>query len=151
MPAGPDHAQVAASAGVAEYFDALYAHHFPNGTHGQKQNHAVSGLMRAAEVDLLQRLLDFCQHDPRVRVLGPVNACERAATVSLIAHKRSALEVAQRLAERDIICGASHFYAVRLLQAMGLNPDAGVLRLSFVHYTSAQEMTQLLQALDAVL
>ena len=151
VPAGPDHAQVAASAGVAEYFDALYAHHFPNGTPGQKQNHAVSGLMRSAEVELLQRLLDFCQHDPRVRVLGPANASERAATVSLLTHKRPALEAAQRLAERDTICGASHFYAVRLLQAMGLKPDAGVLRLSFVHYTSAQEMTQLLQALDAVL
>ena len=26
-PAGPDHAQVAASAGMADYIDALYAHH----------------------------------------------------------------------------------------------------------------------------
>jgi selenocysteine lyase/cysteine desulfurase len=28
-PAGPDHAQVAACAGMADYMDAVYAHHFP--------------------------------------------------------------------------------------------------------------------------
>ncbi|BCO27519.1 cysteine desulfurase [Rhodoferax lithotrophicus] len=151
VPAGPDHAQVAASAGVVDYFDALYAHHFPAGTPGQKKSHAVSGLLRSAEVGLLQRLLDFCQHDPRVRLLGPANVAERAATVSLIPQNHSVAEVAQRLADKGIICGGSHFYAVRLLQAMGLDPDAGVLRLSFVHYTSEDEMTQLLEALDAVL
>lgn len=151
VPAGPDHAQVAASAGVADYFDALYAHHFPAGTPGQKKSHAVSSLLREAEVGLLQRLLDFCQHDPRMRLLGPANASERAATVSLIPKKRSVVEVAKGLADKGIISGASHFYAVRLLQAMGLNPDAGALRLSFVHYTSEAEMTQLLHALDSVL
>lgn len=151
VPAGPDHAQVAASAGVADYFDALYAHHFQTGTPGQKKSHAVSSLLRESEVGLLQKLLDFCQHDPRVRLLGPANASERAATVSLIPKKRSVLNVAQGLADKGIICGASHFYAVRLLQAMGLNPDEGALRLSFVHYTNEAEMTQLLHALDAVL
>ena len=151
VPAGPDHAQVAASAGVADYFDALYAHHFPAGTPGQKKSHAVSSLLREAEVGLLQRLLDFCQHDPRMRLLGPANASERAATVSLIPQRRSVVEVAKGLADKGIISGASHFYAVRLLQAMGLNPDTGALRLSFVHYTSEAEMTQLLHALDSVL
>jgi selenocysteine lyase/cysteine desulfurase len=34
---------------------------------------------------------------------------------------------------------------------MGVDPDKGVLRLSFVHYTSAQEVDQLLEALDHVL
>jgi selenocysteine lyase/cysteine desulfurase len=134
-----------------DYFDALYTHHFPAGTPGQKKSHVVSGLLRSAEVGLLQRLLDFCQHDPRVRLLGPANAAERAATVSLVPKNHSVVEVAQRLADKGIICGGSHFYAVRLLQALGLDPDAGVLRLSFVHYTSAAEITQLLAALDAVL
>ena len=29
-PAGPDHAQIAASAGIADFYDALHAHHFSN-------------------------------------------------------------------------------------------------------------------------
>lgn len=151
VPAGPDHAQVAASAGVTDYFDALYEHHFPAGTPGQKKSKAVSSLLRSAELPALKKLLDFCKHDPRVRLLGPADPIERAATVSLIPQHHPAKDVAQRLAEHGVIVGASHFYAVRLLQAMGLDPDAGVLRLSFVHYTSGEEMEQLLQALDRVL
>ncbi|MDY0107477.1 MAG: aminotransferase class V-fold PLP-dependent enzyme, partial [Giesbergeria sp.] len=114
VPAGPDHAQVAASAGVVDYFDALYAHHFPAGTPGQKKSHAVSSLLRAAEMGPLQKLLDFCQHDSRVRLLGPHNAADRAATVSLIPQRQPVLDVARRLADKGIISGASHFYAVRL-------------------------------------
>ena len=34
-PAGPDHAQVAASAGMADYFEALAAHHGHSGTAAQ--------------------------------------------------------------------------------------------------------------------
>ncbi|HET8905044.1 MAG TPA: hypothetical protein VFN16_13695 [Saccharospirillum sp.] len=56
--------------------------------------------------------------------------------------------LAQSLVEQGIHCGAAHFYAVRLLEAMGIDPASGMLRLSFVHYTSQAEMDQLLQALD---
>lgn len=151
VPAGPDHAQVAASAGVVDYFDALYQHHFPHGSPGQAPREAVNALMQSAEQPLLQTLLDFARQDPRVRLLGPDRASERAATVSLLPLRHSVVDVAQRLAQHGIISGASHFYAVRLLEGVGLNPQAGVLRLSFVHYTQAAEVSQLLQALDAVL
>lgn len=151
VPAGPDHAQVAASAGVVDYLDALYRHHFPDGTRGQRKRDAVNDLMQSAEKALLQPLLDFVRQDPRVRLLGPAHAAERAATVSLIPQRHSVAEVAQRLGQLGIISGASHFYAVRLFEGLGLNPQTGALRLSFVHYTTRQELDQLLCALDAVL
>ncbi|HEY9108931.1 MAG TPA: aminotransferase class V-fold PLP-dependent enzyme [Roseateles sp.] len=151
VPAGPDHAQVAASAGVVDYFDALYEHHFPDGTPGHGRREAVNALMQSAEQALLQPLLDFVRQDPRVRLLGPASAAGRAATVSLIPQRHSVPDVAQRLSQRGIISGASHFYAVRLLEGLGLDPQAGALRLSFVHYTTRQELDQLLDALDTVL
>ncbi len=148
VPAGPDHAQVAASASVAEYFDALHAHHFMPATAAQKRSEAVSDLLRSAELALLKPLLDFCRNDPRLRLLGPTNAMERAATVSVLPHNHTARALAGLLSSKGIISGAGHFYAVRLLRAMGIDPDLGVLRLSFVHYTSAQEIQQLIRALD---
>ena len=40
----------------------------------------------------------------------------------------------------------------RLLEAVGgIPPDHGVLRLSFVHYTTPEEIQQLIAALDAEL
>ena len=56
VPAGPDHAQVAAARGVADYFDALDTHH--GGTHGQGRPERVRELLHGAEQPLLQRLLD---------------------------------------------------------------------------------------------
>jgi selenocysteine lyase/cysteine desulfurase len=46
------------------------------------------------------------------------------------------------------MAGASDFYAVRPLTAMGIDPDRGVLRLSFVHYTRKAEIDKLMNALD---
>jgi selenocysteine lyase/cysteine desulfurase len=49
------------------------------------------------------------------------------------------------------MAAAGHFYAVRLLEAMGVDPQRGVLRLSFVHYTTMAEIERLIAALEAVL
>ena len=55
-PAGPDHAQIAACAGIVEYFDALASHH------GLALSDAPSGvhkLFRNYEQKILQPLLDL--------------------------------------------------------------------------------------------
>jgi selenocysteine lyase/cysteine desulfurase len=142
-PAGPDHAQVAACAGMADYMDALGRHHGVAAT-------GVHDLMRAHEETLLQPLLDAVKDRNSVRLIGPSEAASRAPTVAL-ALNRPAAEVAAELAERGIMCGGGDFYAVRALEAMGVDMDKGVLRLSFVHYTSEAEVTKAIEALDAVL
>jgi selenocysteine lyase/cysteine desulfurase len=152
VPAGPDHAQVAASGGVATYLESLYEHHFgADGTDAAEKAERVRQLMRAAEAALLEPLLDFCRQERRVRLLGPADAADRAATVSLQTLGRSPREVAARLADRGIVAGAGHFYAVRLIESLGLNADTGVLRLSFVHYTSTGDLARLTEALEASL
>ena len=142
-PAGPDHAQVAACAGMADYMDALAAHHGVSA-------HGVHDVMRAHEVALLQPLLDAVKDRNSVRLIGPSDASARAPTVAL-ALNRSGEDVAAELAQHGVMCGSGDFYAVRALEAMGVDMNKGVLRLSFVHYTSEAEVTKAIQALDAVL
>ncbi|MAC81724.1 MAG: nitrogen fixation protein NifS [Rhodobacteraceae bacterium] len=149
-PAGPDHAQVAACAGIADYIDALHAHHGGTGNSAAERGDFVHGLMRAHEVAILQPLLDAVAGRNDVRLLGPATAEGRAPTVALDLG-RPAEPVAGELAKMGINCGGGDFYAVRPLQAMGVDPAQGVLRLSFVHYTSAEEVARLIDALDAVL
>ena len=142
-PAGPDHAQVAACAGIADYIDALAAHH---GTDAG----GVHDLMRAHEVALLQPLLDAVKDRNSVRLLGPARAEGRAPTVAL-ALNRPGAEVAAELASHGIMAGGGDFYAGRALTGLGLDETRGVLRLSFVHYTSQAEVAKLIDALDALL
>ena len=147
IPAGPDHAQVAATQGVIDYFDTLYTHHQLTGA----KPAAVAQLMKQAEKPLLSELLAWLDARNDLRILGPTNADQRAATLSIISYKKTPQELAQGLAKQGIMVGAGHFYAVRLLEAMGVDPATGVLRLSFVHYTSPQELQRLLVALNSLL
>ena len=148
-PAGPDHAQVAASAGMADYTDTLATHHKIGGTPSERAM-GVHDLMREHETGLLQPLLDFVSSKNSVRLIGPSQADKRAPTVALELAS-SGESVAAVLGERGIMAGGGDFYAVRALKAMGVDPSKGVLRLSFVHYTSQAEVDKLLQALDEVL
>ena len=149
-PAGPDHAQVAACAGMVDYVDALAAHHGVSTDTAAERGEAVHDLMRAHEEMLLQPLLDFAMSRNSVRLLGPATASNRAPTVALACEKPGA-ELAAALADHGIMAGGGDFYAVRALEAQGIDPAKGVLRLSFVHYTAQSEMDQLLNALEAVL
>jgi cysteine desulfurase family protein (TIGR01976 family) len=148
-PAGPDHAQVAASAGMADYIEDLAAHH---GITGDAVTRAagVHDLMRAHETALLQPLLDFLKDRNSARLIGPVEAEQKAPTVA-VSLNRPGAEAAAQLAQHGIMAGGGDFYAVRPLTAMGVDPERGVLRLSFVHYTTSAEVDKLLTALDDIL
>ena len=148
-PAGPDHAQIAASAGIADYIDALAAHHGIEGE-ADARNAGVHDLMRAHETALLQPLLDYLKDRNSVRLIGPTDAAAKAPTVA-VALNRLGAEAAADLAARGIMAGGGDFYAVRPLQAMGVDTEKGVLRLSFVHYTARAEVDKLLTALDDIL
>lgn len=150
-PAGPDHAQVAACAGMADYVDALYTHHFGAAPAAPlARNNAVHDLMRGHEIALLQPLLDYLAARNDLRLIGPRQAEGRAPTVA-VALDRPAEPVAAALAPLGIMAGGGDFYAVRPLQALGVDRARGVLRLSFVHYTAPAEVTKLIAALDRVL
>ena len=149
-PAGPDHAQVAASAGMADYIDALCDHHAGPAEGAAARAGFVHDLMRAHEAKLLQPLLDALKGRNDLRLLGPTQAENRAPTVA-VAVNRSGVEVAKDLAAHGIMAGGGDFYAGRALEAMGVDAQTGVLRMSFTHYTTENEVTRLIEALDRVL
>ena len=149
-PAGPDHAQIAACAGMADYIDALYDAHLTAAAIPVKRAEAVHDLMRAHEQSLLQPVLDLLRAKNAVRLLGSDKAENRAPTVA-IDLGTSARPMAKALAARGIMAGDGDFYANRALRAMGVDPNQGVLRLSFVHYTNQAEIDKLLNALDDLL
>ncbi len=149
-PAGPDHAQVAACAGMADYIDMLYAHHFTDHLEPAGRARAVHDLQQSHEKTLLQPLLDYLTDRNSARLIGAGDANKRAPTVAVELQKPG-YEVAAALAPHGIMAGGGDFYGSRPLKAMGIDQDKGVLRLSFVHYTSKEEVDHLIRALDHVL
>ncbi|MGI9246488.1 MAG: aminotransferase class V-fold PLP-dependent enzyme [Steroidobacteraceae bacterium] len=149
-PAGPDHAQVAAVNGVVDYLEALAAHHGHAGQPVAAKAAAVRELMHRAEQALLEPLLDFMRSRPRIQPVGSLDPAERAPTIAFRVAGLPSAEVARALARAGIGVGQGNFYAWRLLRALGIDPADGVVRASFVHYTSRKEVDRLIAALAAL-
>ncbi len=151
VPAGPDHAQTAACAGVIDYLDGIYAHHGGPDASPVERGRAVHDLFRTRETKLLARLLAYLAERSDVRVLGPTDAALRTPTVSIVPLRRPITEVEKALIRRKMMIGVGDFYAPRLLEGMGVSPETGALRMSFIHYTTEKEIDRLISALDRAL
>ena len=151
VPAGPDHAQIAAVNGVMDYMDAVHARHFHGDATPAERGRAVHSLFHDQEARLLQPLLDFMAGHPKIRLIGRKHSAGRAPTVAFAAAGHQAGDLAARLGEMKLGVGAGHFYAHRLVEALGFDTGEGVLRASFVHYTSPAEVTRLIEGLDSLL
>ena len=88
---------------------------------------------------------------PRIRVIGRRNATQRAPTVAFTVAGVSSADLATRLSGKKLGVGAGDYYANRLLEALGIDPGKGALRASFVHYTTADEVSRLIEALDTLI
>ena len=150
-PAGPDHAQIAAASGILDYFDKIYEHHFTEKAGPASRNLALNKLFREHELELLEHLLIFLRSGDDVRIVGPEAVENRAPIVSIIPLKKSLKQVYAELTKHKLMLGMGHFYAVRPLIDMDIKKDPGVLRISFVHYTSLDDIDQLIQALKQAL
>ncbi|MGA9575206.1 MAG: aminotransferase class V-fold PLP-dependent enzyme [Lysobacterales bacterium] len=151
-PAGPDHAQIASINGVIDYFEAVYSHHFGTGEVAQtRKTSRVRALFQHAERKNLQPLLDFLSERQSVRLIGKAATKNRAPTVSFTVEDRDPAEIAKLLADQKIGIANGNCYAYRLMQALGIPPQQGVVRLSFVHYTKKEEVGRLMDALDDIL
>ncbi len=144
-PAGPDHAQIAAVNGVMDYMDAVADRHGMRGKPVQARAAGVRDLFRAHETALLQPLLDFLSKHPKVRLIGRTRATGRAPTVAFTVDGKSSSEVASRLAEAKLGVGVGNFYAYRLIRSLGIDTEDGAVRVSFVHYTSKEEVDRLIR------
>jgi cysteine desulfurase family protein (TIGR01976 family) len=150
-PAGPDHAQIASVNGVLDYFEAVYTHHFgETGVVATQKAKAVSALFQQAERKILRPLLDYLEQHKAVHLIGKKQVENRAPTVSFIVENRDPVEIAAELARQEIGIANGNCYAYRLMGALGIMPEHGVVRTSFVHYTSKDEVSRLIGALDKV-
>ena len=151
-PAGPDHAQIASVNGVIDYFEAVYSHHFGDDeVSASKKTARVRALFQHTERRNLKPLLSFLSHHQAVRLIGRTATKHRAPTVAFTVDGRDPAEIATALAELKIGIGNGNCYAYRLMEALGIPPEKGVVRLSFVHYTRKAELDRLIDALDRIL
>ncbi len=150
-PAGPDHAQIAAAAGVAEYLDVVYAHHFDDDPESAVKGRRLHQLFSDYESSLLTPLLDFLKARNDVFIVGPDDAGIRASTVSILPLDKPVPAVVAELEKQKLMVASGDFDGVRQLDDMKIDSDPGVIRMSLLHYTTRDEIDQLIRGLTIAL
>lgn len=149
--AGPDHASIAALAGLGEYFSGSHLHHFGDSSEDlYNQTQRVSKLMHQHEAALCQFLLEGISDLP-LTILGRNTMQGREANIAMRSQEHTSSALSSALADADIAAGHGNFYAKRLLEKAGIeDSEDGVLRISFSHYNTLAETERVVEALRRI-
>ena len=130
-------------AGVTAAIDWLASH----GTGASRRAQLLSAMttIGAHEGAVFDRLLDGLRADPRVHLVG--SPARRTPTVAFTVEGSTPQQVAARLGAASVAVWAGNYYAVELMQALGLEGTGGAVRAGVVCYTTDDEVDRLLQAL----
>ncbi len=105
------------------------------------------------ENDLQRHFMQWLLAQPNLRVVGPANDHpSRVCTISFVSTRGvSSKAIAQHCNAKGLGIRYGNFYAYRLCEALGLNPADGVVRASFAHYNTHEEVDRLIAALAEII
>lgn len=108
--------------------------------------------MSTYEIPLQQHFLKWLSSRTDLRVVGPPEADHRRVpTISFVHDTLRSSDITAAVDRRGVAIRHGHMYAYRLCQAMGIDPDDGVVRVSAVHYNTIDEIQRLIDVLEDVL
>jgi len=108
--------------------------------------------MTACELPLQARLIEYLLSREDVRIIGPNHSDpSRVPTISFVHSSKSSAEITAVVDRSDIGIRHGHMYAYHLCEALGLDPEDGVVRVSPVHYNTMDEVERLIEVLETAL
>jgi cysteine desulfurase family protein (TIGR01976 family) len=106
--------------------------------------------VRAHEASLSRRFLDGLSAVGGISLLGivdPARVDERTPTFAVRVGDAHPFDTAKALAERGIFVWDGHYYALELMERLGLQQSGGAVRIGFCHYNTEDEFDRVLDAL----
>jgi cysteine desulfurase family protein (TIGR01976 family) len=136
----PSFAQLAGVTAAVEWIAA-------QGSGRTRREQVVAGAARIEEHELavFGRLLKGLQ-DKGVRVVG--SPARRTPTVAFTVDGRTPQQVAKQLADAAVAVWAGNYYAIELMQRLGLDHTGGAVRAGVACYTTDDDVDRLLGALE---
>ncbi len=109
--------------------------------------------IKAYEQTLSRHLLTGLQTLPDVTIYGltdPGRLDERLPTAAFTWPRLTPRETAEYLATLGICVWSGNYYALRLMEALGLEERGGAVRVGLAHYNTAEEIDRMIAALHDV-
>lgn len=155
-----NHECLAGLVGTLNYLEALGhaqedgpTSQFPQLTGRARALHVAMAAIQAHERTLARQLLAGLSELPGAHVYGLTSAADlarRVPTVALTIEGHTPRALAEALGERGIFCWDGNYYAVTLMERLGLEESGGALRIGLAHYNTAEEVDRLLTALHEI-
>jgi cysteine desulfurase family protein (TIGR01976 family) len=104
----------------------------------------------AYEAALSRRFLEGATTVPGLRVYGITDVerlDQRTPTFAVSLEGYTPAEVARRLGEQGFFVWHGHYYAVAVMERLGLMDEGGLVRIGFVHYNTVEEVDAVIDAL----
>jgi cysteine desulfurase family protein (TIGR01976 family) len=105
------------------------------------------------EAALSRRFLEGVRAIPGVRLYGiadPARVHERTPTFAVRVGEAHPAETAKALAERGVYVWDGHYYALELMERLGLQETGGAVRIGFTHYNTPGEVDRVLEELASL-
>ena len=102
------------------------------------------------EAELSRRFLVGIRAIPSVRLYGiaePERAGERTPTFAVRVADQHPAETAKTLAGRGIFVWDGNYYALEIMERLGLQDSGGAVRIGFCHYNTPDEVDRVLEEL----
>jgi selenocysteine lyase/cysteine desulfurase len=90
---------------------------------------------------------------PNIKIYGITNFNEfndRVPTVSFTIEGMHPTEIATRLAQENIFVWDGDFYAVEVVNFLGLREKGGLLRVGATHYNTIEEIDKFLEVVSKI-
>ena len=129
---------------------AEYAGQFPGMSGRRLELHAALAAIQAYEQQLARHLLAGLATIPGLRVYGLTAEADlprRVPTVAITSARHTPRALAEALAARGIFVWDGNYYALNLMERLGLEEHGGALRIGLAHYNTPAEIDRLLAAL----
>ncbi len=142
-PGNPCYELAWGTAGIVDYFETL------GGGSGRAAIESAFEKITAHEAAIGERLLSFLRDRNGVRIVGSRTSDPvlRVPTISFTVDGRSPEEIVLKTDKSKIGIRHGDFHSRRLAEAIGLGAP-GALRVSMVHYNTADEVDRLIEALS---
>ncbi len=142
--------------GICDYLEDLAEYHYPSPNsliHFKDKNEASFSLMAGHEENLSDTLLSYLNSKPEIRIIGSKKSEKdiRVPTISFVHKYMRSDEIVSRTDAYHIGIRYGDFYAVHLIDELGLREKNGVVRVSMVHYNTIAEVHRLIDAFDEIL
>jgi cysteine desulfurase family protein (TIGR01976 family) len=122
------------------------------GATDDRRRQIVAGMHAADahEQPLAARLIEGLSEVRGVIVHGPPAGHPRTSTVSFTLDRFTAPEVARTLGERGLFVWDGHFFALRLVDKLGLLERGGLVRVGLAPYNTAEEVERVITAVGEI-